>query len=126
VSEDHKQIREFQRFVWHRMPLRKYLCGHMVVFDIVAVLIQEWPADAVENSRSGDTQEVHALEDLVRSAKRHMALTYGQDYWEVWGDSLKPVIWQACWIVLQWYRADESNAGMLRQWRHKWRFHKKG
>lgn len=126
MSDDRKEIREFQRHVWHRMPLRKYLCGHMVVFDVVAVVIQEWPGEAIDKSQSGDTQEVHALEDLNLSVKRHLALTYGQDYWDVWGDSVKPVIWQTSWIVLQWYRANETNAAMLCRWRHKWRFHRKG
>jgi len=125
VSDHTSEVRELQRYVWGRLPLRKYLCGHNKVFDVVAVLIQEWPVHAIDNSQSGDTPEVHALEELVRSCKRHLALAYGETEWDMWASTMRHVIWQSMWVMLQWYRSDSENRSALVRIRSKWR-HKRG
>lgn len=123
---DHKQeILDFKRFIWNRLPLRKYLCGHARVFDIVAVVIQEWPVEAVDDSKSGDTLEVQALAETSKSCKRHLALAYGQAEYDAWAEPLKYLIWQTIWLVLRWYRADKKHSALLCRWRSKWR-HGKG
>ena len=121
MSQSEDPYQHFQRYVWNRIPIRKYLCGHERVFDIVAVLVQEWPVAAIDQSKSGDTQEVVALEELAKSIKRHLALVYGDLQWELWETSLWPVIWQCIFSALHWYRDSESNARDLWRWRSKWR-----
>lgn len=125
MADERRELRDFKRLVWHRLPMRKYLCGHNVIFDIVSIVIQEWPVEAIDESKSGETVEVHALEELTISCKRHLVLTYGEDYWGVWSSNLRPLIWQVCWIVLQWYRHTPENSFRLVRWRSKWR-HRKG
>lgn len=102
--------------------MRKYLCGHGRVFDVVAVLVQEWPVDAIDHSSSGDTPEVHALEELASSCKRHLALVYGEPEWDLWANVLKYIIWQSIWIILQWYRNDPLNRSALIRMRAHWRW----
>jgi hypothetical protein len=125
VGEQQTTVLELQRYVWGRLPIRKYLCGHSRVFDIVAVLIQEWPFKAIDNSQSGDTAEVHALEDLAHSCKRHLGLTYGEPEWDMWSSTMKHVIWQSIWVLLHWYRQSRENRAVLLKIGSKWR-NKKG
>ena len=125
VAGDEEAYFAFQRFVWNRLPIRKYLCGHSRVFDIVAVIVQEWPVEQIDHSQSGDTEEVHALEELARACKRHLALVYGAEQWDIWQASMTPAIWQSIWTVLQWYRQKETNAATLFRWRSKWRHRKR-
>lgn len=122
VSDRKKPVLDFQRFVWGRLPMRKYLCGHNRVFDVVAVLIQEWPVDAIDHASSGDTPEVHALEELVASCKRHLALAYGEPEWDAWAGVLRYIIWQSVWIILHWYRHDPLNRSALIRMRSQWRW----
>jgi hypothetical protein len=126
VAQDDDAYLEFQRYVWNRLPIRKYLCGMERVFDAVSVVVQEWPVEAIDHSQSGETAEVHALEELSKSCKRHLALLYGEEHWEVWETSMTPMIWQSVWSVLQWYRHAETNAAALYRWRSKWRYRKRG
>jgi hypothetical protein len=125
VSDTSNDVQDLQRWVWGRMPLRKYLCGHNKVFDVVAVLIQEWPVEAIDGSASGETAEVHALEELAMSCKRHLALVYGQEQWDLWSVTMKHIIWQALWLLLQWYRQSSQHRARLIRMRNKWR-HRKG
>jgi len=125
VADYKKDILSFQRYVWGRLPVRKYLCGHHRVFDIAAVVIQEWPCEAIDQSQSGDTGEVQALEETASSCKRHIALTYGYPEYDHWADTLKYLIWQTIWITLRWYRSDPKAAKSLKKWRNRWR-HRKG
>lgn len=121
VSKDEDAINQFQRYVWDRLPMRKYLCGHDKVFDIVAVIVQEWPVPAIERSRSGETEEVVALEELAKSIRRHLHLVYGEVQWELWQHSITPIVWQCIFSVLHWYRDKDQNAQDLWRWRSKWR-----
>jgi hypothetical protein len=121
VAYDEQPYQDFQKFVWHRLPMRKYLCGNDKVHDTLAVIVQEWPVKAIDKSKSGETQEVKALEDLTRSCKRHLQLVYGEEAWETWQATLTPIIWQCLWSVLYWYRSSKDNAAALVRWRAKWR-----
>jgi len=122
VADHKREILNFKRFVWGRLPLRKYLCGHNMVFDLAAVVVQEWPCEAIDISKSGDTVEVKALEELAASCKRHLALVYGYPEWDTWAETLKYLIWQAIWITLRWYRSDPKSASAMKRWRSKWRY----
>lgn len=121
MSKIEEEYTQFQRYVWNRLPMRKYLCGHDRVFDIVSVIVQEWPVQAIDNSRSGETGEVVALEELANSIKRHLALVYGDFQWDIWQHSLMPIAWQCIFTTLHWYRGSDSNAQDLWRWRSKWR-----
>lgn len=124
VADHKKDILNFKRFVWGRLPLRKYICGHHMAFDIASVVIQEWPCEAIDQSKSGETLEVQALEELVASCKRHLALAYGHPEWDAWAETLKYIIWQTVWITLRWYRSDPQSAASLKKWRSRWRYRK--
>lgn len=122
VANHQRDILNFKRFVWGRLPVRKYLCGHNMAFDIAAVIVQEWPCEAIDISKSGETVEVKALEKLVASCKRHLALVYGHPEWDAWAETATYLIWQASWITLRWYRSDEKSAAAMKKWRSKWRY----
>jgi hypothetical protein len=126
VAGDDEAYADFQKAIWARLPMRKFLCGHHRIFDVLSVIVQEWPVEAIDQSKSGDTEEVVALEELAKSCKRHLALVYGEDQWEVWQTSMAPTIWQCIWAVLHWYRLSEPNAAALYRWRSRWRHRKKG
>jgi len=121
VADHKREILAFQRLLWERLPLRKYVCRHSMVFDIAAVVIQEWPCESIDISKSGDTVEVRSLEELVASCKRHLALACGHPGWEMWAETLKYLTWQTIWITLRWYRSDPKNAAAMKRWRGKWR-----
>lgn len=87
----------------------------------MAVVVQEWPTKEIDRSKSGDTSEVVALEELAKSVKRHLALAYGHQNWEVWHLSLVPMAWQCILTTLEWYRGSKKNAASLNRWRSKWR-----
>lgn len=122
VSRNRKDVADLQRHVWGRLPMRKYLYGHDKVFDTVAVILQEWPVDAIDRSSSGDTDEVHALEDLAASCKRHLALAYGESEWSMWDSAMKYLIWQTIWVMLHWYRQDAVHRSALIRMRSRWRY----
>jgi len=124
VGKFKTEIIGFQKYVWGRLPLRKYLLGHHKCFDVASVLIQEFPCDAIDNSKSGETLEVKALKQTVASCKRHLAFVYGEPEYDKWQEALSQIIWQSVWITLRWYRSDLSAAKSLRKWRRQWRYGK--
>lgn len=117
---------EFQKYVWGRMPVRKYLCGHNRIFDVVAVAVQEWPEEDICHSQSGDTLEVASLHSLAASCKRHLALVYGEPQWDEWATTMGPVIYQVLWIILQWYRQKPDSVRSLGKWKWNWCYKNKG
>lgn len=111
----------FQQWIWEQLPIRKHACGKEKVFDVVAVVIQEWPNAVLSSCKSGDSTEVFAVRDLVRSTKRHLALAYGErDFGFLWMFVLNLIVGQIIQIVLAWWRRAPQNPAKLKLWRRRW------
>jgi len=112
---------KFQQWVWDSLPMRKHACGKERVFDVVAVVVQEWPDEALANCRSGDTAEVIAVKDLVASTKRHLALAYGErEFGFIWMFILNLMVGQIIQLIISWWRRSSQNPSKLRVWKRKW------
>lgn len=111
----------FQNMIWDSLPMRKHACGREKVFDIVAVVVQEFPEEAMSNSQSGDTAEVLAVKQLVASTKRHLALAYGErEFGFIWMFILNLMVGQIIQLIISWWRRAPQNPGKLKVWRRKW------
>lgn len=111
----------FQQFVWDRLPMRRHLCGRERVNDIVSVVVQEWPEVVMENCQSGDTAEIVATSELVKSTKRHLALMYGdREFGFLWVFILNIVAGQVIAIIIAWWRRNHRNHAKLTSWRKEW------
>ena len=101
--------------------MRKHMAGKEAVFDAIAVAVQEWPDEALSSCKSGETGEVIATDELVKSVKRHMTLAYGEkkfgSLWIVALQLLLPIIVDQ---MLRWWRRRKDNQGRIRIWRRKW------
>lgn len=112
---------DFQKYIWDRLPMRKHFTGRERAMDVLAVVIQEWPDEALSETRSGDTGEVKLMEGLTKSVKRHLALVYGdRDFGSIWIMLLSVLVAQIIKLVLEWWWRDHKNQGRLRIWRRKW------
>lgn len=101
--------------------MRKHALGREGVYDAVAVCVQEWPDDVFCQTKSGDTGEVVATGELIKTVKRHMALTYGeQKFGTIWLLALQILLPIIVDQILRWWRRRKENQGKLRIWRRKW------
>lgn len=116
-----KTFQDFQEQIWTELPLRKHALGKEVVFDCIAVIAQEWPDEVLCQTKSGDTGEVIATEELMKTVKRHMTLTYGeQRFGSLWLLALQMILPIIVDQILRWWRRRKDNQGKLRIWRRKW------
>jgi len=116
-----KTLQDFQEFIWQGLPMRKHALGREGVYDAVAVCVQEWPDDVFCQTKSGDTGEVVATGELIKTVKRHMALTYGeQKFGTIWLLALQILLPIIVDQILRWWRRRKENQGKLRIWRRKW------
>lgn len=116
-----KTFQDFQESIWLALPVRKHRLGKEVVYDCIAVIVQEWPDTVLSATKSGDTGEVLATQELLKTVKRHLVLAYGEDkfgsFWIIALQVLLPVMVDH---VLRWWRQHRNNKGRLRIWRRKW------
>lgn len=121
MAEPTGNYEEFQTFIWNQLPVRKHKVGRERVNDILAVVVQEWPDDQLSACKSGESPEVHSLDELVKTVKRHLALSYGEEkFGSLWMLALSIIIPQIIQLVLAWWRRKKGHQGRLRVWRRKW------
>lgn len=116
-----KTLEQFQQYIWDSLPPRKHMLGKEVVFDVVAIVVQEWPDEVLSATKSGDTGEIVAATELAKTVKRHLSLTYGEQkfgtFWIIALQILLPVLID---LVMKWWRRRKDHQGRLRIWRRKW------
>jgi hypothetical protein len=124
AAANEKPVQNFadlQQYVWERLPARKHALGREVVFDCVAVAVQEWPGGILENTKSGDTGEVIATRELARSVRRHLVLTYGENrFGSLWFLALQVLLPVLIDVMLRWWRSRKENRARLRYWQADW------
>jgi len=124
AANDMGQIKTFQDFqeqIWQDLPVRKHAIGKEAVFDCLAIIVQEWPDDTLIHTKSGDTGEVVATQELIKTVRRHLVLTYGeQKFGSLWLIALQILLPIIVDQVLRWWRRRRDNQGRLRVWRRKW------
>jgi hypothetical protein len=116
-----KDLREFQQYIWDNLPERKHRLGRELIYDCVSVAVQEWPDDILAHTHSGDTGELIATKELIRTIRRHLALTYGDDrFHSLWLLALQIMLPILVDQILRWWRRNNNNRKRLRIWRRGW------
>lgn len=114
-------LQQFQENVWNELPHQRSMLGREVVYDTIAVAIQEWPDDKLsqaEANSEGERVTIRALKDSVR---RHLRLMYGEDKFEsMWIIALQIILPILVDQILKWWRRRKDNRSRLRMWRRKW------
>lgn len=115
-------LKQFQEYVWESLPPHRLRAGREVVDDLVALAIQEWPADVLSQAEPGSEEEKAALHGLLVSMKRQAELLYGQvkfaGLWLIALQILLPIIINK---ILEWWNGRKDNRRRLLMWRRKWR-----
>lgn len=121
MDEPTSTLKQFQRYVWNRLPPRRTVAGEEVVFDIVALAVTEWPSEALSQADPESLEEFNALRTLILSIKRQAEFMYGQKrfagLWLAILQMLIPMIVQA---ILDWWRQRKDHRARLLMWRRKW------
>lgn len=116
---------QFQTYVWNELPSRRARVGREMVFDIVALAIQEWPSELLSQCDKHSVEETKALADLASNIKRQAQLLYGEkrfkSLWIIALQLLLPLILE---IVLDWWRERKTNRGKVTLWRRHWKIEK--
>ncbi len=116
-----RTLEQFQEWVWSELPVRKHMAGKEAVFDVVAIIVQEWPDIVLAEAKSGGPAELIAMKELAKTVKRHMALVYGdKDFGTVWLIALQILLPLIVDLTLKWWRRRKEHRGRLRMWRRKW------
>lgn len=122
MAELPSTLNQFQQYVWEQLPPRREVAGREVVSDLVALAIQEWPADVLSQAEPGSPEEREALRGLLVSMKRQAEFMYGQKQfaglWIIALQILLPIIVK---MILEWWRKRKDNRRRLLMWRRKWR-----
>lgn len=117
-----QSLLQFQREVWEGLPKRKHLAGKEKVFDIVSVVVQEWPFTEADAEPSANKAELlKTTRRLTKSVKRHLQLLYGDtEFRSVWVVFLQIVVAEIIRYVLAWWLRDKRNRRRVTLWRRKW------
>lgn len=112
----------FQEEVWRRLPLRKYLAGKERVFDCISVVVQEWPDEQMALATDDAKAEAVAIRDLMKNAKRHLHLAYGErDFGFIWATILSALLYELIIILIEWWRKKKENRMAILRWQESWR-----
>lgn len=116
-------IDDIQDMVWERMGLRKFAAGREGVNDLVAVAVQEWPAERLVGAKSGSTAELLAIDQLKDAMKRHIQLTHGHEprFGFIWTLLLGVLISEIVKILLAWWLNSDSNRQSILRIRRRWK-----
>lgn len=115
-------LNQFQQYVWDNLPPRRSVAGREVVADLVALAIQEWPADLLSQADPGSKEEREAVRSLLVSMKRQAEFMYGQKKFAgLWVIALQILIPIIVRVIMDWWRKRKDNRRRLLMWRRKWR-----
>lgn len=115
-----------QRQIWEILPDKKHAAGKEKVYDIVSIVVQEWPekefASLDPDPEKNVLIKIGAYRKLVRAVKRHMNLLYGQEdeFETLWIIALEILISQVIRLVLRWWVENRRNQRTLSNWRKRW------
>lgn len=114
-------LQQFQEFVYDQLPFNKGRVGREVIYDAVAVAVQEWPDKELLTAGAGSPEEEQATAELAKSIRRHLEVTYGEErfgvLWLIALQLLMPYIIEA---ILKWWRRRKEHKARIRIWRRKW------
>ena len=115
---------KFQKQIWDELPERKHLAGQEKVYDIISVVIQEWPVEEYSAAIASDDQlgKMRATRRLMRAVKRHMAVLYGgeQDFGSLWIVFLNIVVSIIIRYIWDWWKNNKTHQKQLLAWRRRW------
>ena len=113
---------QFQNEVWEGLPKRKHLAGKEKVFDIVSVVVQEWPFSEQDADPKADkTSLLKTTRTLTKSVKRHLQLLYGDaEFGSVWIVLLQIVVSEIVRYILTWWLREKKHSRRLVLWRRNW------
>lgn len=115
-----------QSKIWDILPDKKHAAGKEKVFDIIAVVVQEWPEQEFgkikESPEDASVATIPSYRKLVRAVKRHMDLLYGQEeeFGTLWIIALEILVSQIIRLILRWWLENRRNQRTLRNWRQRW------
>lgn len=115
-----------QRQIWEILPDKKHAAGKEKIYDIVAVVVQEWPEKPFKSlDTDPDTaalKTIPSFRKLQRAVKRHMHLLYGEEeeFGILWAIVLEILVSQVIRLVLRWWLENRRNQRTLRNWRERW------
>lgn len=114
-------LHAFQEQLWNELPHQRSMLGREVVYDSVAVAIQEWPDARLSQYDAGSDGEKATLRSLKSSVKRHLRLMYGEERFDsMWVIALQLILPILVDQILKWWRRRKDNRSRLRMWRRKW------
>lgn len=114
-------LQNFQETLWNELPHQRSMLGREVVYDTIAVAIQEWPDTKLSQQDSGSEGEKLTLRGLKASVKRHLRLMYGDERFDsMWIIALQIILPILVDQILDWWRRRKDNRSRLRMWRRKW------
>lgn len=112
-------LQQFQEKLWNELPHQRSMLGREVVYDTIAVAIQEWPDERL--AQADKEQEQLTIRELRASIRRHLRLMYGDEKFEtMWVIALQIILPILVDQILQWWRRRKDNRSRLRMWRRKW------
>jgi len=115
---------QFQHAIWEKLPKRKLLAGRGRVLDCISIIVQEWPDEqlALAESSNSANKRVVIMRDLLRDAKRHLHLIYGdKEFGFVWTILLQAILFQVVQLIFEWWKERRENRMSLLAWQTKWR-----
>lgn len=117
---------KLQRTIWDILPDKKHAAGKEKVYDVVSIVVQEWPEQEFgrlrDDPEAASVEAVPSYRRLVRTVKRHMDLLYGEeeDFGTLWIIALEILVSQIIRLVLKWWLENRRNQRTLRNWRQRW------
>jgi len=93
------------------------MVGKEAVYDVVALAVQEWPAEKFSQCQDGDEAERGLLQGLEQDVRRHMDLVYGdRKCGSVWIIALQFILPIIIRLVYEWWKKRKENKDRMAKW----------
>lgn len=114
-------IRQFQRFVWESLPIRREALGQEFISDIVLLAVQQWPAEELSQAAPDTPEEAEAIRSLQWDIRRMAEFIYGEErfagFWLLGARAVIPLVVE---VIRKWWRRRKDNRAKIGIWRRRW------
>lgn len=113
-------LSQFRRDIWEALPEKKHMAGKEKIFDVVSILIQEWPDEDFDSSKKNKAKSIRTALRLNRTVKRQMHLMYGEEeFGFLWALALNVLVSMIIRMILDWWMKRDENRQLLSKWRNR-------
>lgn len=113
-------LTQFRNEIWDALPAKKHMAGKEKIFDVISILIQDWPDKEFAESKRSQAKAIRTALRLNGTVKRQMHLMYGeQEFGTLWLLALNILVSTVIRLVLEWWLKKRENRELMAKWQQR-------